>query len=132
MTTPQQQDPMMSRQPAAAAAGLTLVLGLWYIVSPWVYGSTNAPAAATWNSVIVGILIALFAAARLRSPTPMPAARWIDLLLGIWAFFSPWIYGYVGNEGRFINSLCVGVIVFALNIWSSGWRPNVVRTHSPS
>jgi hypothetical protein len=40
-------------------------------------------------------------------------------VLGIWAFFSPWIYGYVGNEHRFINSLCVGVIVFVLSIASA-------------
>jgi hypothetical protein len=38
------------------------------------------------------------------------------MVLGIWAFFSPWIYGYVFNSGRFINSLCVGVIVFVLSI----------------
>ena len=37
-------------------------------------------------------------------------------MLGIWAFFSPWIYGYVFSSGRFINSLCVGVIVFVLSI----------------
>ena len=127
MTAPLQQDPIVPRQQATGAAGLTVLLGLWYIVSPWVYGSAYASAAAVWNSVIVGILIALFAAARLWSRVPAPTARWIDLLLGIWAFFSPWIYGFVRNEGLFINSLCVGVLVFVFSLYGTGYRPSVIR-----
>lgn len=125
MGTPLERDPNASR-PGAGAAGLTLILGLWYIVSAWVYGSASSTAAAMWNSVVVGILIALFAAIRLNAREPRPTARWLDLLLGVWAFFSPWIYGFVPNEGRFINSLCVGIIVFALSISSSGSRPPTV------
>jgi SPW repeat len=126
MATPLERDPNTSR-PGAGAAGLTLVLGLWYIVSAWVYGPASSSAAAMWNSVIVGILIAIFAAVRLSARSPTSTARWIDLMLGIWAFFSPWIYGFVPNEARFINSLCVGVIVFALSISNSGSRPTVVH-----
>ena len=126
MATPLEREPNPSR-PGAGAAGLTLILGLWYIVSAWVYGPANSTGAAIWNSVIVGILIALFAAVRLSIRAPMPTARWLDLLLGIWAFFSPWIYGYVANEGRFINSLCVGAVVFALSVWNPGTRPTVIH-----
>lgn len=115
---------------SAGAAGLTLILGLWYIASPWIYGYANGNTASVWNSVIVGILIALFAATRLSNRGAMPAARWLDLLLGIWAFFSPWIFGYVRAEPRFINSLCVGVLVFVLSLWGTGTtRPGVVRMH---
>jgi hypothetical protein len=126
MGTPLERDPNESR-PGAGTAGLTLILGLWYIVSAWVYGPKSSTAAAMWNSVVVGILIALFAAIRLNGRAPRPTARWLDLLLGIWAFFSPWIYGFVPNEPRFINSLCVGIIVFALSISNSGSRPTVVH-----
>jgi hypothetical protein len=45
---------------------------------------------------------------------------WCNMVLGIWTFFSPWIYGYAStNGGRFINSLCVGVIVFVFSILSA-------------
>jgi hypothetical protein len=126
MGTPLERDPNDSRS-GAGAAGLTFILGLWYIASAWVYSPASSTAAAVWDSVVVGILIALFAAVRLSARTPSPAARWLDLLLGIWAFFSPWIFGFVPNEPRFINSLCVGIIVFALSISNSGSRPTVVH-----
>jgi hypothetical protein len=44
-----------------------------------------------------------------------PAATglsWLNSILGIWTFVSPWVYGYTGNTGRLINSLCVGFLVF--------------------
>lgn len=126
MGTPLDRDPNASR-PGVGTAGLTLIFGLWYIVSAWVYGPGTSSAAAMWNNVVVGILIALFAAIRLSARAPRPTARWLDLLLGIWAFFSPWIYGYVHDEARLINSLCVGTIVFALSISSSSSRPTVVH-----
>ena len=110
-----------------APAVITIILGLWYVVSPWVYGTTHSTNGATWNNVVVGILIALFAAARLRNRRAVPAARF-DLILGLWAFFSPWIFGYTGNEGMLINSLAVGVCVFVLSLWGTGSsRPTVIR-----
>jgi hypothetical protein len=126
MGTPLERQPNASK-PGVGAAGVTLIIGLWYIVSAWVYGPADSSAAAMWNSVVVGILIALFAAMRLSARAPKPTARWFDLLLGVWAFFSPWIFGFVGNEARFINSLGVGVIVFALSISMSGSRPTVIH-----
>jgi hypothetical protein len=49
----------------------------------------------------------------------MPGLSWFNACLAVWAFFSPWIYGFTGNTGRFINSLCVGVVVFVLAIISA-------------
>jgi hypothetical protein len=49
----------------------------------------------------------------------------INMLLGIWTFASPWIYGYTGYTGRFINSLCVGVVVFAFGVIGSSMRQPV-------
>jgi hypothetical protein len=55
-------------------------------------------------------------AVRLGRPLYSAGLSWLNTLLGIWVFFSPWIYGYAGNTGRLINSLCVGAIVFVLSI----------------
>lgn len=43
---------------------LNLVLGLWAIVSPWVIGF-SAIAAATYSHVVIGIIVAVLAAAEL-------------------------------------------------------------------
>lgn len=100
-----------------AASTIVLLAGIWFFVSPWVYGvSTHSNA---WNSWIVGAIMFLLGCIRVWRPAYSTALSWCNMVLAIWTFFSPWIYGYIGNEGRFINSLCIGVIVFVLSITSA-------------
>jgi hypothetical protein len=103
---------------AKAVSTICLLAGIWLFVSPWVYGAyTNANA---WNSWIVGGFMILFAIVRIARPAYSTVLSWCNMVLGIWTFFSPWIYGYAGtNTARFINSLCVGVIVFVFSIASA-------------
>ncbi len=97
-----------------AASTICLLAGIWFFVSPWVYGAAGSGNA--WNSWIVGAIMFIVGVVRVSNPLTTAGLSWLNMILGIWAFFSPWIYGYVGNTGRFINSLCVGVIVFVLAI----------------
>ena len=102
-------------------SSINLLLGIWLFVSPWVYGAYTH--ASSWNSWIVGALIAILAAISLKSH--VAGVSWFNTALGVWVFFSPWIYGYTYNTDRFVNSLCVGVLVFILSL-SAASR----RTHS--
>ena len=97
------------------ASTITLLAGLWYFISPWLYGIYTAHNA--WNSWIVGAVVVILAAIRLSSPMKTAALSWINCLLGIWTFFSPWIYGYTGDTSRSVNSFCVGVIMFVTAVW---------------
>lgn len=74
----------------------------------------------------------IFAITRLSRPAYSTAMSWANLVLGIWILCSPWIYGYVANTGRFINSLCVGavVIVFSLLSVRMATGRNNIRTSS--
>ena len=69
-----------------------------------------------------------------KQDTKTKVASTICLLAGIWFFISPWVYGYDAvNRGRFINSLCVGVILFVAAISSTNsthhtQHPVVTRT----
>jgi hypothetical protein len=104
------------------ASGINLLAGIWFFLSPWVYNAWHLRDA--WNSWIVGFVIALFAIIRISSPGGTQFFSWVNLLLGIWAFISPWVYNYTGDTGRFVNSLCVGVIVFVLAISSLRSTPH--------
>ncbi len=99
---------------AKAASTICLLAGIWFFVSPWVYGAFDNPNA--WNCWIVGGFMILFGIIRVLRPAYSTVLSWCNMVLGIWTFFSPWIYGYTGNTGRFINSLCVGVVVFVCSI----------------
>jgi hypothetical protein len=100
-----------------AASTIVLLAGVWFFVSPWVYGAYTASNA--WNSWIVGAALFIFGCVRVMRPAYSTILSWCNMVLGIWAFCSPWIYGYTGNEARFINSLCVGVIAFVFSIASA-------------
>jgi hypothetical protein len=119
-------DPATRLNGARAASTIVLLAGIWFFVSPWVYGAYSHPNA--WNSWIIGAVIFILGCIRVARPAYSVALSWWNMVLGIWAFCSPWIYGYTGNTGRFINSLCVGVVVFVLSIVSArlASRSNVV------
>ncbi|HEX4135741.1 MAG TPA: SPW repeat protein [Bryobacteraceae bacterium] len=98
---------------ARGASLIALLAGLWLFFSPWIYGAfANSNA---WNSWIVGALIFLFARIRMNRPAET-GLSWLNSILGIWIFISPWVYGYTANSGRVVNSLLVGLIVFCAGI----------------
>jgi hypothetical protein len=100
------------------ASGLNFLAGIWLIISPWVYGTVYS-AGSAWNNIIVGIIIAVFAAIRFFSPRSAVGLSWINALLGIWMILSPWIYRYAANRPRLWNSIIMGIIVVILSVWSA-------------
>lgn len=111
------------RENVKLASGINILVGLWFFASPWVYSTWHMSNA--WNAWIVGGLIAIFAAIRVASAEGTAFFSWCNVLLGIWAFVSPWIYGYVIDTSRFVNSLCVGIVVFILAIASLRSTPRI-------
>ena len=101
------------------ASGLTFLAGVWVVISAWVYGAIYTTGNA-WNSIIVGILIAVLAAIRFFAPRSAVGLSWINALLGIWMIISPWVFGYAGvNTARMWNSVVFGIIVLILSVWSA-------------
>ncbi|HEU4585369.1 MAG TPA: SPW repeat protein [Gemmatimonadaceae bacterium] len=101
------------------ASGLNFLAGIWIIISAWVYGAIYTSGSA-WNSIIVGIVIAVFSAIRFFSPRSAVGLSWINALLGIWMIISPWVFGYAGtNTARMWNSVIFGIIVLILGVWSA-------------
>lgn len=89
---------------------LALALGLWLLVSPWLLGY-SALQAATWNAVILGVGIAVFAGAALAKPASWE--EWINLALGVWLVISPWVLGFSDATAATWNQVIVGLIVAA-------------------
>ncbi len=115
---------------ATLASAINVLAGIWLFVSPWVYGSAGN--GNSWNSWIVGALIAVFAFIQWNNPLGLRFLSWLNCLLGIYTFFSPWIYNYTGNTGRFVNSLCVGVVVFVLAITAATMSPRLAHPTGPA
>lgn len=97
---------------------VTLLLGLWLIVSPWVLGFAGLEA-AMWNAVVFGVVIAAMALAALT--TFRDWEEWIDMAIGAWLAISPWVLGFTtGTEGPGLtgNFVVAGLLVLALSAWS--------------
>jgi hypothetical protein len=47
-----------SSDDGTAASWLNALLGIWLIISPWVYGFAGT--GQEWNSIVVGIIVLIF------------------------------------------------------------------------
>jgi hypothetical protein len=119
-------------QQARTASGANIVVGLWLVVSPWVFAYGYADEMSTWNvtvnSVIVGALVAVFAFMRNRAPARGAGLSWINVALGVWMAATPFAYTYVTDPAR-MNSFIVGIVIAALALWS-GSATTSARRHA--
>jgi hypothetical protein len=102
---------------ARTASGANIVLGIWLIVSPWVFDYSGK--SAVLSGVTVGVLIALLAAIRVASSHNSAGVSGVNLLLALCTVVSPWAYGYATNEGALLNNIIVGIFIATLAIWSA-------------
>jgi len=104
---------------------VNFVLGVWLILSPWVFGfvSDQTP---TWNAWAIGVIIAIAALAALVSFNKWE--EWVNVVLGIWLIVSPFILGFSGLMDALWNQVVVGILVGILAIWSAVATPETVST----
>src|SRR5580700_10506444 len=102
-----------------SASSIVLLAGMWFIASPWVYGSYLLP--GSWNNWIIGSVITILAVVRL-SMVDLKRTQWIswiNCLFAVGIFVSPWVYHYVDNKDRLVNSVAVGVILLVVAMFSA-------------
>jgi len=91
-----------------------LILGGWLFLAPWILAAPAAGAWA-WNAWIVGALLIVVSIVALMKLAEWE--EWINLIVGGWLFFTPWIFGYVAMTSAAWNAWIVGVLVAAIAIW---------------
>jgi SPW repeat len=100
------------------ASSTNAILGVWLMVSPWVFGYVVTARNTAWNSIVVGLLIVIFGSLRYRSPHHLVVLSWANFALGAWTVLSPWIYSYTSDVAPLWNSVIAGLVVLALAVWS--------------
>jgi hypothetical protein len=110
---------MASQSPSPSAYlwpnWLTLILGVWLFISPWVL--TSAPAGNwAWDAWIIGVVVAALSIAALAQLAQWE--DWVSLILGAWLFISPWVLGfYTSMHSMAWNAYIVGALIFLIGIW---------------
>jgi hypothetical protein len=93
---------------------LTLALGAWLVVSPFVLGYSDINAAIVNNFAVGAVAIILSAIALFVRPI----GRWAWLLapVGAWQAIAPWTLEYSEVAVAFANAITVGVAIAVLAI----------------
>lgn len=100
---------------ARIASGVSMVAGLWLIISPFTLGYFNSPL-LLWNSIILGATVAIFALVKLAMPAKKERLDWINFMIGFWFILSAFIFGYT-NSAVLWNNLLLGIIITALTVY---------------
>lgn len=119
---------MQERNVMMTTDGINIIAGLWLIAAPYLMGFAGTALAT--NSIIVGILVALVALIRFMYPTTTAGLDWVNVVLGIWLLFSPFVMGAVSMAGQW-NSVIIGIVVGALALWSA-ITPTIHHGHRPT
>src|SRR5512138_2064111 len=106
MLTGSRKELDMNRQ-LRGTSGLTVLLALWLILSPFVL--SFAGSTGMWIAVIVGAIALVLSWLRFNSPFSSPMLSWMVVLLGIWLIASPFLFGMAGVSNLLFDYLLVGI-----------------------
>lgn len=90
--------------------GIILFISPWYTLT-WEYGNSS------WNAWIIGAAIVIVALVAL-SEAVRPVASWLNVILAIWLFISPWVLDFAYRSGMAWTAWIIGVLVFILALWA--------------
>ncbi|WP_167772989.1 SPW repeat protein [Ramlibacter humi] len=95
---------------------LTLLLGIWLFVSPWLLGFRAELPNQSWNFFVIGAAFFVFSIAALNMRSLWE--EWVNLALGIWMVVSPWVLRYSGNVSARDDAMAAGIVAVVLTVWS--------------
>jgi len=87
---------------------MSLLLGVWMLMSPWVVGH-DAGGAAILNYYVVGLAVTVFAIAALAAFRMWE--EWVNLVLGTWLLVSPWLLGFSASSTSVLNTVLIAIFI---------------------
>lgn len=102
-----------------AVRGLTILMGLWLVAAPWIwgYGDTGGGFDATWNDVIIGLLVTATGCAQFLRPGRFAVATPVGL--GVWLAIAPFALAYnfgADSTAASLNDTIAGTLLTGLTV----------------
>lgn len=96
-------------------SGVVALVGIWIAVSPFLYAATEV---ATWNNVVVGVVIFLLAGYNfyrmMNDQRASIGGSSLVVLLGLWSIIAPLLLAF-GSEALAWSTLASGIAVVILS-----------------
>ncbi|MBU6503689.1 MAG: SPW repeat protein [Burkholderiales bacterium] len=91
------------------------LLGLWFVLSPWVVGYQGMSGAVA-SAIVLGILmiIASFGAMMI----PKAWEEWSQVVLGILMIIAPWVVQFSSSGDAMRTSVITGIVTLILALWT--------------
>lgn len=91
------------------------MLGLWFVLSPWVVGYQSISGAVA-TAIVLGVLmiIASFGAMMI----PKAWEEWSQVVLGILMIIAPWVVQFSSATGAMRTSVITGIVTLVLALWT--------------
>ena len=94
---------------------ITLILGIWLVISPFAFGSTVVNAAAS-NNVVIGVLLIGSSWWILAASHDVTGLSWFQMLCGIWLVVAPFVLHYGATRHSTMNDVVVGGATFLVGL----------------
>ncbi|WP_333841568.1 SPW repeat protein [Pelomicrobium sp.] len=94
--------------------GVSLGLGAWLFISPWVLGYVESHGGAAWNAYLLGAATVLFSLAGLY--TSRFREELAGIAFGVWLIASPWLMGFSESTTATYNATLVGVVLAIVSL----------------
>lgn len=116
---------------------INVAAGIWLFVSPRVLHFSGVAAGsplgtaiamtAAWNAWVLGAVVFLLSLVATQRPQSRP--EWVNMLLGVWIFISPWILGFARISPALWDHWITGAVIVAVAFvgivaaWPDGGEP---------
>ncbi len=96
---------------------ITVVLGVWLIIAPFVITFPNT--IAMWNSIVVGVIVLVLSWIRAANPVSAPGLSWLNAILGLWLIVAPFVLRFSASMSSRWNDIVLGIAVIVFSVWAA-------------
>lgn len=110
--------------------GLTALIGIWFIISPWVFNYSDHTG-ALWASIILGaiqLIASAWAMFKNNASGWKVWQTWVSLIMGVWFIIQPFAFSL--GKGETWTSVILGIITVVLNLWSMAIKDEAAHSNS--
>lgn len=91
------------------------LLGLWFVLSPWVVGYQDSSGAVA-TAIVLGILMIIASFGAMLVPKAWE--EWSEVVLGILMIIAPWVVQFSSNGDAMRTSVITGIVTLILALWT--------------